>query len=267
MTTFEDKVMELIAAKRSNLSVGLDPGLPGQVEEDAVPERYLAKDRCQGLVDFCLDVVDQVADAAVTIKITQPYVMGLTEEQHRTITDRIRARGTVSIYDMKLGSILRTAFAALWHCHRWGYDAVTLTPLLGDTDATVRAARRLTPQLGTLVYVLASSPGLSRYVARAQLDSRKVPEVIVEDLGRSRPDGCLFGMGRYVSTALLKQARRTLGDRSPFVFVVGNDEKEARRILKASGPATLINVGRDIIYSDQPAKRAEEWVNRLRSFA
>lgn len=168
---------------------------------------------------------------------------------------------------MKLGSILRTSFAALWYCHRWGYDAVTLTPLLGDTDSTVRAARRLTPQLGTLVYVLSSSPGLARYVGRARVDSRKVPETIVEDLARYRPDGCLFGTGRYVTNALLRQARRTLGERSPFLFVVGNNEKEAKRIMKVSGPATLINVGRDIIYSDQPKKRAEEWVKTLRSFS
>lgn len=266
MAGFEDKVGELIAAKRSNLSVGLDPGLPGQVEEDAVPERYLrGKNSNQALVDFCLDIVDQVADAAVTIKITQPYVMGLTDEHHRTITGRIRAKGALSIYDMKLGSILRTAFAALWYVHRWGYDAVTITPVLADIGPMVKAARQMTPPLATLAYVVPS--GLARYVGRARADSKRVPEAILEDLTKHSPDGCLFGSGPNATNDLLKRARSTLGDSSAFVFVVGNNEKEARRIMKVAGPASLINVGRDIIYSERPRQKAEDWVKALRSFS
>lgn len=266
MATFEDKVTELIAAKRSNLSVGLDPGLPGQVNEDAVPERYLSgKGNSQALVDFCLHVADQVADVAVTIKITQPYVMGLADEQHRAITDRIRARGALSIYDMKLGSILRTAFAALWYVHRWGYDAITVTPLVAESAPMVKAAREMTPPLATLAYLLPS--GLARYAAGAGVDSDRLCETILDDLARERPDGCLFGSGPNATDELLRRARRTLGDRSPFVFVVGNDEKEAERILKVAGPASLINVGRDIIYSERRRQRADEWVRMLRSFS
>ena len=267
MSSFQEKVGEFISSKKSNLSVGLDPGLPGQVKEDAVPEGYLtAGGRYQGLVDFCLDIIDKVADAAVTIKITQPYVMGLNDKQHKDITDRIRQKGALSIYDMKLGSILRTAFAALWHCNNWGYDAVTLNPYLGDPEATIKAARALNPSLGTLVNVLSSAPAAAKYVGRAHIDTKEVPEEIISDLKIYKPDGCLFGSGRYVTMDLIKMGRRVLGDNSPFVFVVGNNESEARRILKHGGKATLINVGRDIIYSPDPRKKAEEWVGKLRAF-
>ena len=265
MSSFQAKVGELISRKKSNLSVGLDPGLPGQVREDAVPEKYLARNgRYQGIVDFCLAIIDKVADSAVTIKITQPYVMGLSDEQHRIMTDRIRQKGALSIYDMKLGSTLRTAFAALWYCNRWGYDAVTLNPCLGDTEATIKAAKGLKPSLGTLVNVLSSAPSAAKYVATACIGSKGVPEEIISDMKKYKPDGCLLGSGRYVTSDLLTMARQVLGDHSVLVFVVGNNEKEASRILKHGGKASLINVGRDIIYSDDPRKKAEKWVKRLR---
>jgi orotidine-5'-phosphate decarboxylase len=215
-------------------------------------------------LDFCLHVVDQVAESAVAIKITHPYVMGFTDEHHRTLTARMREKGVVSIYDMKLGAILRTAFAALWYCHRWGYDAVTLNPYRGDLRATIKAARDLKPALATLATVLSSDPGSSKYTARARCGAKRLTGEIISDLAQYRPDGCLLGSGKYVTNDFLRTARRALGGGSLFLFVVGNHIAEAKRLLSNAGQTSLINVGRDIIYSDCPREKAEAWARRLR---
>jgi len=267
VTRFQEKVADGIRSKRSNLSIGLDPALPGQVKEDAVPSRFLrGKDPYKGLLDFCLYVIDQVADSAVAIKITHPYVMGFTDEHHQMLTSRMRERGVLSIYDMKLGAILRTAFAALWYCHRWGYDAVTLNPYRGDVGATIKSARDMKPGLATLVTVLSSDPGASKYAGRARVGSKGIAEEMVSDLVKYRPDGCMFGSGKSVTYPLLSKARRALGNDSLFLFVVGNREREAKRLLNHAGETSLINVGRNIIYSDRPGRMAEAWVKKLRSF-
>jgi orotidine-5'-phosphate decarboxylase len=266
VTSFQEKVVQLIRSKGSYLSVGLDPALPGQVGKDAVPSRFLrGKDPCTGLLDFCLHVIDQVAESAVAIKITHPYVMGFTDEHHRVLTARMREKGVLSIYDMKLGAILRTAFAALWYCHRWGYDAVTLNPYRGDLRATIKAARDLKPSLATLVTVLSSDPASSKYTARARCGAKPLTGEIISDLEKYHPDGCLLGSGKCVTNAFLRTARHGLGGGSLFLFVVGNHLDEAKRLLRCAGQTSLINVGRDIIYSDCPGKKAQAWVRRLRA--
>jgi orotidine-5'-phosphate decarboxylase len=266
VTSFQEKVAESIIRKGSYLSVGLDPGLPGQVSQDAVPSRFLrGKDTYKGLLDFCLHVIDEVADSVVAIKITHPYVMGFTDEHHQALTSRMRDRGVLSIYDMKLGAIFRTAFAAVWYCHRWGYDAVTLNPYRGDLRATIKAARDLKPSLATLVTVLSSDPGSSKYTVGARIGVKPVTDEIVSDLVKYRPDGCLLGSGKYVRNHFLSTARRSLGVNSVFLFVVGNHLGEAKRVLRNAGQTSLINVGRDIIYSRYPGRNAETWVKKLRS--
>jgi len=266
VTSFQEKVAEGIRSKRSYLSVGLDPALPGQVRKDVVPSRFLrGKDTYKGLLDFCLHVIDEVADSAVAIKITHPYVMGFSDEHHQVLTSRMRDRGVLSIYDMKLGAIFRTAFAAVWYCHRWGYDAVTLNPYRGDLRATIKAARDLKPSLATLVTVLSSDPGSSKYTVGARIGAKPLTDEIVSDLIKYRPDGCLLGSGKYVRSRFLSAARRSLGNDSLFLFVVGNHLEEARRLLGNAGQTSLVNVGRDIIYSQNPGRRAEAWVKKLAS--
>lgn len=247
--------------KDSVLCVGLDPALPEQRQGYVIPSKYLAEDDdSEARLNFCLDVLEQVADFCAAAKMNEQYLRGFSSTQHQKLTRAIHEHGLVSIYDCKLGDIRDTVESALFYLHNWGYDGITFNPLPGNMDEVVKTAHSYDPQIGVLALTLMSNPEAEVFMRNARIDHKPLYLKIAEDVRTYNADGCVVGSTGYVTEDDIRIVRNIVGvERLLLVPGIGAQRGDANKAVKAGGENILINVGRDIIYSSNPCGKAEEY--------
>ncbi|KPV61522.1 MAG: Orotidine 5'-phosphate decarboxylase [Candidatus Bathyarchaeota archaeon BA1] len=210
-------------------------------------------------------MIEQTADFCVAAKPNEQYVHGLTPQQHQKLTNFIQKHGLFSIYDCKLSDIRDTAQSALFHYHRWGYDTITVSPFPGNTEEVVRIAHEYDPQIGIIVLTLMSNPEAERFMRHARIGNKPAYLAIAEDVRKFGADGCVVGATGHVTEKDLKLIRATVGEDKLFLIPgVGAQRGDPERAIKAGGRNIIINVGRDIIYSDNPRRKAKEYCELFR---
>jgi len=252
--------------KRSYLCVGLDPALPRQRTSQTIGLRYLdGADENEARLSFCLDILNLTKDFACAFKPNQQYLMGWKKEEHRRLTAAIRETGAVSILDYKLGEIADSAESALFHIRECGYDALTFNPFLGNLEIAVKQAHDKEPWLGLLVLTLTSNPEGIRFQKDATVSGKPLFMAIAEDVRRFDAEGAVVGATSYVSEGEMKRIRKAIGPEK-MVFIPGiGTQKGELQVVKTAGQNVLVNVSRDIIYSENPSRKAEEYSARIRS--
>ncbi len=265
MITFLETFLSMRREKRSLLCVGLDPALPGQRGENLIPDKYLKeKDENVARLEFCLYMVKLTAEHCCAFKPNHQYVLGWTGAHHRTLTSAIRRAGAVSVLDCKLGDIGDTIDSALYHIRKWGYDAITFNPLLGNLKETVEKSHKGEKQLGILALTLTSNREAIRYQKEAMLEDSPLFLAIARDVRDSDADGCVMGATDHVTEKDLREVRSIVGlDRVFLIPGIGTQKGDLDKLLAAGGNV-LVNVSRDIIYSKDPQNRAREYCTRLR---
>jgi orotidine-5'-phosphate decarboxylase len=184
----------------------------------------------------------------------------LTKNQHKTLTTAIHNADALSLLDYKLNDIGATIESALFHIRECGYDAITFNPLLGNLQTTVNTAHKHTPQIGIIVLTLTSNPEALRYQTQAIIMGRFLYLAIAEDVKRYGADGCVIGATGHVTEMDIKTIRTRAGeDRLLLIPGIGAQKGDAKKVIKAAGRNVLINVGRAIIYSEDPAQKARQY--------
>ena len=264
MVSFLERFETLLDERGTILCVGLDPALPGQRNENVIPQRYLdCVSDSEARLNFCLDVLDQTADFCIAAKPNQEYISDFSLEQHRTLTGTIHSHGLLAIYDCKLGDIGSTAQSGLFHYNRFGYDAITVDPFAGNLDEIVKTAHSYAPPLGTIVWVLPTNPE-SVYLKEARIGDKPLYVVIAEKVKKSGADGCVVGATGHVTKDDITTIRGIVGDDNIFLVPgVGAQGGNEEKVIRYGGRNLIINVGRDIIYTENPRNAAEEYYKRF----
>lgn len=272
MADFLSKFRELLAVRNSILCIGLDPAVVGQRRENVIPQRYMndAKgDRNEARLKFCLDIIDQTADFAIAAKPNEQYLRGFSEEHQRKLVAYIHEHGLLAIYDCKLGDIGDTAESNLFWMHEWGYDAITVHTQPGNLGQITTIAHSYSPPIGTIAITLMSNLEAIKYMKECRLGERPVYLLIAEEVKLTGTDGCVVGATGHVTEEEIRTIRTECGDDKVFLVPgVGAQRGDPEKVIRAGGKHILINVGRDIIYSDNPRNRAEYYCtlfNKLRA--
>ncbi len=252
--------------KHSYLCVGLDPALPRQRTTQTIAREYLDEaDENEARLHFCLDILNMTKDFACAFKPNQQYLIGWTKKEHQTLTAAIRETGAISILDYKLGEIAESTESALFHIRECGYDALTFNPFLGNLEATVRRARAEEPWLGLLVLTLTSNPEAIHFQKEATVSGKPLFVTIAEDIRRFDAEGAVVGATAHISKEEIMMIRRTIGpERIVLIPGIGTQKGELE-VAKTAGQNVLVNVSRDIAYSEDPRRRAERYSARIRS--
>lgn len=261
MTEFTDKFSTLVEEKSSILCVGLDPALPTQRSKDVISKEYLKNiDDNEARLNFCLDIVEITKDYCCAFKPDQQYVAGFTRTHHQKITSAIRKANAISILDYKLNDIGDTVETAIFHIHRWGYDAVTFNPFLGNTEITVRIAHEYEPEIGIIVLALTSNAEAIRFQKKARIGGKPVYLTVAGDVKKCDADGCVVGATGHVTKNDIARVRATIGDQKVLLIPgVGAQKGDPEKAIQAGGRNVLINVGRDIAYSNNPKEKAKSY--------
>lgn len=262
MTEFVERYSRFSEEKDSILCVGLDPALPRQRSQNTIPKKYLEKktDENEARLEFCLDIIDETSDLCCAYKPNQQYIWGFTKKQHKTLATAIHDAHAISILDYKLNDIGATIESALFHTHDCGYDALTFNPLLGNLQTTVNTAHEYKPQIGIIVLTLTSNPEAIKYQVQAIIGGRFLYVAIAEDVKRYRADGCVIGATGHITAPDIKTIRARAGEDKLLLFPgIGAQKGDAEKVIQTAGKNILINVGRAIIYSENPTEKAKQY--------
>jgi len=269
---FLEKYQYAKSVKNSILCVGLDP-IPPEVGNDigelnSIPKSFF--ERCsieEGVFNYCLKIIDEVKDCCCAIKPnTQHLLFTLSTNKIREINKIIHEEGLISILDHKLGDIGSTNLSALFWIKNLGFDALTFSPFAGNIQNTVQAAHER--DLGLIVLTLMSNPESVRIQKNTKYKKHPLFEQIADDVKSSNADGCVIGSTGHIIPNEIKTIRDIVGENKLFLCPgVGTQGGDADNIMKFGGDNILINIGRSIIYSENPKLRARkfnELFNNLR---
>jgi len=264
--SFREKLLDSYRKKNSVLCVGLDPALPAQRNSNIVPSRFLdPRDENKSRLSFCLSLVEETSPYCVAFKPNQQYVAGFTAEDQRKLTSAMRAAGCVSILDYKLNDIGDSVESAIFHIRKWGYDAITFNPFLGNIEGTVKLAHSGEQELGIIVLTLTSNPETVRYQKETRLGGKPLYLIVAEDVQKYGADGCVVGATGHVTVDEIKAIRKAAGNDKIFLVPgVGTQKGDPEKVIE-SGGNILINVSRDVDYAELPGKRAREYTELFRS--
>jgi orotidine 5'-phosphate decarboxylase subfamily 2 len=238
----------------SLLCLGLDPT---GCEDGAAVERF-----CSALLDAALPHVVAVKPNLAFFE--QYGSSGLAA------MERVRERvgnSSLVVLDAKRGDIGNTAEAyarALFE--RWGADAVTVNPLMGE-DAVAPFLRRP----GTAAFLLArtSNPGAADFLERPLQDGRPLFVHVVETAREWRGEGevgFVVGATAPEAVGMVRELAPAAPLLLPGVGAQGGDlEGAVTAGVGRDGAGLLVSVSRGISGAADPAAAAAELQRRIES--
>lgn len=249
---------------KSLLCIGLDS------EFSKLPERFYDEQFPQ--FEFNKWIIDQTHEYAAAYKpniafyeaqgMQGTHELQLTldylEEKHPeifTIADAKRA---------DIGSTNEGYVSAIFD--RFGFDAVTLNPYLGEE--ALRPFLDRTDKT-SIILCKTSNPGSSEF---QDLPVGKKGEPLWQVVAQrvadqwNRADNCMLVVGATYPKEL-KAVRHLVGEMTILVPGVGAQGGDIETVLKSGatkeGRGLLINVGRSVIFAEDPAKEAEKYLKEL----
>src|SRR5450631_3641216 len=245
-TTFAARLRLAVATSGSLVCVGLDPDFARLPREFAgLPEPLFAFNR---------RIIDATADLAAAFKPQIAFYSALGKEAELAASIqyiRERAPHAVVILDAKRGDVGNTAEAyASEAFDRYGADAVTVNPYMGEDSVRPFLARR---DRGAIVLCRTSNPG-ARDFQDLLVDGlplyRRVAERADKHWNEARNLMLVVGATYPAEMAELRRAHPALAFLVPGIGAQGADlDSTLAAGLDDRGSGLLINSSRAIIYA------------------
>ena len=259
---FYEKYLRAIKEKGSFININLDPALPKQRKENVIPERYFSKDDTETLLNYSLDIIEQVSDYCCSIKPNTQYYLGHTDILEK-IAKKIHKEGMLAILDHKLGDIGSTNGSALYWIKKMGFDAFTFSPFAGNTQKTVEKAHE--NNLGVIVLTLMSNPEAEKMMIDTTVNGQPYYLHTAKTVKEAEADGCVVGLTCFVEDIYIKNIQQAAGDKVVFLLQgIGPQGGQANKIRYVQNP--LVSLGRTVIYSDDPRKTVESYHEILKKY-
>ena len=252
---FHEKYLKATKEKGSLININLDPALPKQRKENIVPNRYTTKEDTETLLNFSLDIIEQVSDYCCSIKPNTQYYLGHTKILKK-ITKKIHKEDMLAILDHKLSDIGSTNGSAIYWIKEMGFDAFTFSPFAGNTQKTVEKAHE--NNLGLIVLTLMSNTEAEKMMINTTVNGQPYYMHTAKTVKKTQADGCVVGLTCFVKDEHIKNIQKVVGDKVVFLLQgIGPQGGQANKIRYANNP--LVSLGRAVIYSDNPRETVKKY--------
>jgi len=259
---FYEQYLTATKEKGSFININLDPALPQQRNENTVPDKYVIKEDADTLLNFSLDIIEQVSDYCCSIKPNTQYYLGHTGILAK-LAKKIHKEGMLAILDHKLSDIGSTNGSALYWIKEMGFDAFTFSPFAGNTQKTVEKAHQ--NNLGVIVLTLMSNPEAEKMMIDTTVNGQPYYLHTAETVKETGADGCVVGLTCFVEDTYIKNIQNVVGDRVVFLLQgIGPQGGQADKIRYARNP--LVSLGRAVIYADDPRKAVRGYHEILKKY-
>lgn len=243
------ELVSVIKRKRSLLCVGLD------TEADLIPERF--RREADPVLAFNKSIIDATHQVAVAYKLNLAFYEALGSAGWTTMertVEAIRAKGGCFIIaDAKRGDIGNTArkYAEAFF-DTLGFDAVTLSPYMGNDSVTPFLGRK---GKWAIVLGVTSNEGAMdfQFLAVDNEQHRLFEKVMTKVAEWGSPDDTMFVVGA-TRTDVLAQARAAAPEHFflvPGVGAQGGDLNAVLDTCMTKDGGLLINSSRAIIYASK----------------
>jgi len=257
-----EKYLNISKEKGSFININLDPALPKQRANNVIPDKYTSKDSEETLLNFSLEIIEQVSDYCCSIKPNTQYYLGHTGILEK-ITKKIHDLGMLAILDHKLSDIGSTNGSALYWIKQMGFDALTFSPFAGNTQKTVEKAHE--NNLGVIVLTLMSNPEAEKMMIDTMVNGEPYYLYTAKIVKKTEADGCVVGLTCFVEDAYIKNIQQTVGDKTLFLLQgIGPQGGQANKIHYVQNP--LVSLGRAVIYSENPRKTVEKYYDIFKKY-
>jgi orotidine-5'-phosphate decarboxylase len=247
---FYEKYLKATKEKGSFININLDPALPKQRNEKVVPDRYVSKEDAETLLNFSLDIIEQVSDYCCSIKPNTQYYLGHTGILEK-IVKKIHEKGMLAILDHKLSDIGSTNDSALYWIEKMGFDAFTFAPFAGNTQTTVKKAHE--NNLSVIVLTLMSNPEAEKTMIDTTVNGQPYYLYTAQTVKETEADGCVVGLTGFIEDTYIKNIQEVVGDRVVFLLQgIGPQGGQTDKVRYVRNP--LVSLGRAVLYSDNPRK-------------
>jgi orotidine-5'-phosphate decarboxylase len=259
---FYEQYLKATKEKDSFININLDPALPNQRSDNVVPERYVSDDDAETLLNFSLDIIEQVGDYCCSIKPNTQYYLGHTDILAK-IVKKTHQEGMLAILDHKLSDIGATNGSALHWTKKMGFDAFTFSPFAGNTQTTVEKAHE--KELGVIVLTLMSNPEAEKMMVDTTVNGQPYYLHTAQTVKEAGADGCVVGLTCFVEDKYIKAIQEVVGDRVVFLLQgIGPQGGQASKIRCVHNP--LVSLGRAVIYADDPRKAVKGYHGILKKY-
>ncbi|WP_141731939.1 orotidine 5'-phosphate decarboxylase / HUMPS family protein [Oligoflexus tunisiensis] len=253
---FRQKWLAAVQRKNSLLCVGIDPAEAAQRHGKQMPDGV-------NKTDWTLSIIDAVAPYTAAIKLNRNYFKDISRDAMRSLNDRIHAQGMVSIDDSKLADIGDTNDAGIYHAKQEGFDAITYAPFPGNTLQA--GAQAKAHGLGLIPLVLMSNPEY-QLMKSALIQGEPLYRFLAKQAAEAQAAGIVIGApssGNHITIEEISEVARILPEALVLVPGIGAQGGDIAPILRIFGQRTIANVGRAIIYAQDPAQEAKTYRDML----
>ncbi len=259
---FYENYLRATREKGSVININLDPALPKQRTENTVPNKYVHKEDAETLLNFSLDIIEQVSDYCCSIKPNTQYYLAHTNILEK-IAKKTHKEGMLAILDHKLSDIGSTNGSAIYWIKKMGFDAFTFSPFAGNTQKTVEKAHK--KNLGVIVLTLMSNPEAEKMMINTIVDGQAYYLHTAQTVKETGADGCVVGLTCFVEDKYIKNIQEAAGDKVVFLLQgIGPQGGQANKIRYVKNP--LVSLGRAVIYSDEPKEAVKGYHRILKKY-
>lgn len=259
---FYKKYLKATKEKDSFININLDPALPKQRKNNVIPKKYISKEDGETLLNFSLNIIEQVSDYCCSVKPNTQYYLGDTGILNE-IVKKIHKEGMLAILDHKLSDIGSSNGSALYWIQKMGFDAFTLSPFAGNTQKTVEKAHE--KNLGVIVLTLMTNPEAEKMMISTTYDGEPYYLNTAKTVKDSRADGCVVGLTCFVEDEHIKHISKVVGKKVVFLLQgIGPQGGQASKLKYALNP--LVSLGRAVIYSNDPQGAVKRYHKILKKF-
>lgn len=252
-TSFIRKYLNISKSKNSILCVGIDPAIPSQRSKNFIPN----EDR----PEFIRNLVSDVAPYASVIKMNRQYLIGLTTDEIRALNIHIHQNNMLSIIDHKLSDVGSSNMSAIFWFKEESFDAFTFSPFAGNVlEATQYAHNK---NLGILVLTIMSNPE-AEYQKHAIIFDKPMYHYFSDLCNTAKSDGIVISATEHITSEEISEIYKTIGDdKIALIPSEGAQSSNIRKILYHFERNSMVNVGRAIIYSENPIIQAQKYKDIL----
>jgi orotidine-5'-phosphate decarboxylase len=259
--SFNERLNMLISNKSSLLCIGLDPvmeKIPSHLKYEKNP-----------LMLFNREIVEATSDLAVAYKANLAFYESEGQNGLEALYDleTMISKDMLLILDGKRGDVPHTAEKYV-HAYfsQLGADAVTVSPYMGEDSVSAFISN---PEKGAFILALTSNEGVQDFqylqvgVDPLYLHVGKK----VSNWNKNNNCGLVVGAKDMEGLKILRNALPDLPFLVPGVGAQGGDMKEVIKYGRnKSGTGLLVNVGRDIIYTDQGKNFSQKIKEKAKSY-
>ena len=259
--SFNERLNMLISNKSSLLCIGLDPvmeKIPSHLKYEKNP-----------LMLFNREIVEATRDLAVAYKANLAFYESEGQNGLEALYDleSMISRDILLILDGKRGDVPHTAEKyAHAYFEQLGADAVTLFPYMGEDSISSFIAK---PEKGAFILALTSNEGVQdfQYLQVGVDPLYLLVGKKVQKWNKKNNCGIVVGAKDIEGLKILRNALPDIPFLVPGVGTQGGDLKEVVRFGRnKSGTGLLVNVGRDIIYTDNSKNFSEKIKEKAKTY-